>query len=292
MPWRIAALIKGWKFIQLNLWWLRARVAAHQAFEKAMAGAVPQSKNQVLTDRINLMARKRIATGKYDQWEWHALKRDVEAFANTSGFEAEGLLLLSVVWGMANNATEMDRCLKVYAGKFGKTWPWHRARAQQGPTFGRLDTVMDMLKYGYPKGDLPNMYFVARVCNQSGLFRTTAETLQAAEGLSGNLPADELNHYAHLPAVLRYMDENAVDEKIMAERIACASQVVMRMVGSLSSFEVYGSDVGITFDYTVAADIELLVDIDFAISEALAEKFEDTYARHLSIGVTPAARTE
>lgn len=257
-----------------------------------MAGAVPQTKNQILTDRINVMARKRIATGKYDEWEWRALKRDVEVYAAAPGHEDKGLLLLSIVWGMAGNTAEMDRSLNIYAGRFGKDWAWHRARAQQGPSFGRLDTVMDMLEYGYPPGDLPNIYFVARVCNQSGLFRKTWEILQTAQGLGGSIPSDELQHYAHLPGILRYMDEHAVDENVVAERIARASQVVMRMVGSLSSFEAYGSEAGITFDYTVDADIDRLVDIDFAISEALAESFEDTYSRHVSIGVTTASRVQ
>jgi hypothetical protein len=256
-----------------------------------MAGAALQSKHQLLTDRINLMAKTRIATGKYDEWEWRALKRDVEAFAKVPEFEGKGLLLLSVVWGMAGKAAEMDRCLNQYAGRFGRDWPWHRARAQQGPSFGRLDTVMDMLKFGYPQGDLPNSYFVARVCNQSGLFRRAAEVLEAARTMGGSIPPEELRHYAHLPGILQYMDENSVDENVMAERLACASQVVMKMAGSLSSFEAYGSEAGITFDYTVDADTERLVDIDFAISEALAERFEDTYSRHVSIGVTPASRS-
>lgn len=257
-----------------------------------MAGAAPKTKNQILTNRINAMAHKRIANGKYDEWEWRSLKRDVEVFAATPGFEDKGLLLLSVVWGMAGNSAEMDRCLNLYAGRFGKDWAWHRARAQQGPSFGRLDTVMDMLKYGYPQGDIPNIYFVAKICNQSGLFRKTSEILQVAKGLGGSIPADEQKYYAHLPGILRYMDEHSVDEIIIAERIARASQIVIQMVGSLSSFEAYGSEAGITFDYTVDADFDRLVDIDFAISEALAESFEDTYSRHVSIGVTPALRKQ
>jgi hypothetical protein len=88
-----------------------------------MAGAAPQSKHQSLTDRINLIARNRIATGNFDEWEWRALKRDVEAFAKIPEFEAKGLLLLSVVWGMAGKAEDMDRCLNQYAGRFGKDWP-------------------------------------------------------------------------------------------------------------------------------------------------------------------------
>jgi hypothetical protein len=134
---------------------------------------------------------------------------------------------------------------------------------------------MDMLKFGYPQGDLPNSYFVAKICNQSGLFRRAAEILEAARASGGDIPADELRHYAHLPRIIRYMDENSVDENVMAERLACASQVVIKMAGTLSSFEAYGSDAGISFDYTVNAEIDRLVDIDFAISEALADRFED-----------------
>ena len=256
-----------------------------------MAGAVPKGKDQDLIDRINALSRQKSADGRIDDWAWRALKRDAESFARIPEFEGRGLLLLAVIWGMGANPNEMDRCLNLYAGKYGKDWAWYRARAQQGPSFGRLNTVIDMLKFGYPKGDLPNAYFVARVCNQAGLFQTTADTLEAATRLGGMCNEDELKYYAHLPSVVRYMNENSVDEREIAKRIERASQVVIQMSGPLTSFEVYGNESGITFEYNVDADIERLVDMDLAISEALASDFEDTYSSHISIGVTSLAES-
>ncbi|MOA31679.1 hypothetical protein D3C78_1528490 [compost metagenome] len=50
------------------------------------------------------------------------------------------------------------------------------------------------------------------------------------------------------------------------------------------------NEFGIMLDYLVDADIDRLVDIDFAITDALCAAFDDTLANHISIGVAPMER--
>ncbi|MGE6564334.1 hypothetical protein ACQKF2_16390 [Pseudomonas hunanensis] len=257
-----------------------------------MAGAAAQSKSSELTDRINDLAIERTRSGRVNEWAWRSLKRDVEAFGQSPEFGADSLILLAAVWSLRSDVGEVDRCLNIYAGKYGKDWRWHRARAMQGPALGRLDMVTDMLKFGVPDGSARDLGIVAHVCNQSGLFATAYTHWKKATSLDEKIfDGEEIPYYAHLPSTVAYLDEHQIDERELSARLAIASQVVMEMSGPLTTFSVDSNDWGITFEFTVDAPIERLVEIDFAITRRLVAEFDDTLSQHFSIGVTPLSES-
>jgi|GEM_PF-5510190 len=147
-----------------------------------------------------------------------------------------------------------------------------------------------MLKFGYPKGDPASISMVARICNQAGLFYSAEKALSEFEKASGSMvEEEELQFFVHLPETLAYMREHKLDEVELARRLSAASQVVLEMVGPLTTFSVRASDEGISFEYTVDGDVERMIDVDFAITRRLVRDFEDTMSTHLSIGVVPPA---
>ncbi|MEE1869088.1 hypothetical protein [Pseudomonas auratipiscis] len=257
-----------------------------------MAGAAAQSKSSELTDRINNLAIERTHSRRVDEWTWIALKRDVEAYGRAPEFEAESLILMAALWNLRSNIAEMERCLNVYAGKYGKDWRWHRTRAMQGPALGRFDMVTDMLKFGVPEGSARDFGIVAHVCNQSGLFVTAHTNWKKAVQLDENIfDGEEIPYYAHLPSTVAYLQEHRVDERELSSRLAVASQVVIEMSGPLTTFTIDSNDWGITFEFTVDAAIDRLVDIDFAITRRLVAEFQDTLSKHISIGVAPLSES-
>ncbi|MFJ3114947.1 hypothetical protein ACIPI6_00310 [Pseudomonas protegens] len=258
-----------------------------------MVGAVPQSIHNDLVARINELASQRSKSPSADDWTWRALKRDVEKLAKNPQFTARATLLLATVWGLVGNTEEMERCFNQYAGKYGKDWPWYRGRAFQGPALGRLDVVVDMLNFGYPKGDKATADFVGRLCYQSGLFLSAEKALlHSAEISGGSLAGADAKYYGSLPSIITYINEHELDEKDIADRLQVASRVVVDMTGPLTTFSVSAGDWGITLEYTVDDEIERLVEIDFAITRRLVIEFEDPLSQHISIGVRPLSESE
>ncbi|NIF28326.1 hypothetical protein F3J44_18320 [Pantoea sp. Tr-811] len=135
--------------------------------------------------------------------------------------------------------------------------------------------------------------FVARLCYQSGLFRSAEKALRESFDLSGGvISEDDSRRYGPLPKIVGYLDEHGLDEKEIAVRLEVASRVVIEMAGPLTTFSVGGGEWGITFEYTVEDEIERLVEIDFAVTRKLVATFEDTLSQHISIGVTPFSESE
>jgi hypothetical protein len=270
---------------------LESRLITH--IEKAMAGAAPKSKAQEITARMNDMAAERAKTGSINDWAWRLLKKDVEAMRKTPALAPQSLLFEAIVWSLASNVSEMERCFNIYAGQYGKDWPWYRARAMQGPALGRTDMVIDMLESGYPEGSASDLRVVAHVCNQSGLFISSAKALDKCLRLDPNSrEMDEVQDLQHLPETVEYMLHYHLDEKEISRRIAVATQVVIQMSGPLTTFSIHTNESGITFEYTVDAAVEQLAEIDFAITRKLIGAFDDTMSRHMSIGVAPRAEDE
>ncbi|MGV6394507.1 hypothetical protein ACTUVN_004471 [Pseudomonas caspiana] len=258
-----------------------------------MAGPAPKTKSSEIADRINDLAAERARTGSINDWNWRLLKKDVEALRRIPALAAQSLIFEAIVWSLASNTAEMERCFNIYAGQYGKDWSWHRARAMQGPAHGRTDMVIDMLEAGYPQGTPSDLRVVAHVCNQSGLFFSSADALNKCLKLEpSSCDLKEVHDLSHLQDTVPFMVENNLDEREISKRIAVASQVVIAMSGPLTTFSIHTSEVGITFEYTVDADIDRLVDIDFAITDKLVSSFEDTMSQYMSIGVTPPLESE
>ncbi|WP_122302945.1 hypothetical protein [Pseudomonas amygdali] len=254
-----------------------------------MAGQAPKPMSSEIADRINALAAERSRTGSVNDWSWRLVKKDIESLRRIPEFAPQSLIFEAIIWSIAYKANETERCFNLYAGQYGKDWAWYRARAMQGPALGRTDMVVDMLEAGYPQASVRELKLVSTVCNQAGLFISSAEALDKCLKLDpSSLRSDEVNHLSHLKNTVPYMVENSVDEREVSKRIAVASRVVIDMSGPLTTFSIHTSEAGITFEYTVDADIERLVEIDLAISEALVDGFAETLSMHVSIGVTPA----
>lgn len=153
--------------------------------------------------------------------------------------------------------------------------------------------VMDMLKAGYPIDNASDLHVVAHVCNQAGLFYSSALALKNCLRLN-QLQADSINldDFSHLQDTIEYMQDHDLDEDEISRRISVASQVVIEMSGPLTTFSVHTNESGIMFEYTVDDAIDRLVEIDFAITRKLVSCFEDTMSSHMSIAVTPPAEDE
>lgn len=152
--------------------------------------------------------------------------------------------------------------------------------------------VTDMLRFGVPEGGARDLGIVAHVCNQSGLFATAHANWKKAITLDEKIfDDDEVTYYEHLPSTVAYLQEHQLDERDLSARLAIASQVVIEMSGPLTTFSVDSNDWGITFEFTVDAPIERLVEVDFAITRRLVAEFDDTLSQHFSVGVTPLSES-
>lgn len=89
--------------------------------------------------------------------------------------------------------------------------------------------------------------------------------------------------------VAECMERIGVTDEDLAARLAVATEIVRSMsVHPLIAQDVFADpDHGILFRFVVRDGIDRLVEIDQAIDEALAERFNEEVDHYISIGITP-----
>ncbi len=253
-----------------------------------MTGANPKSKVSEFAERLNAIGDALTLGLPFNEMAWMKLLREIEEFGKLPEFAAISLLHQTVLWGFKNNSVKVNKLLNTYAGLFGKDIEWYLTRASKAPILGDIDVVKDLVNFDYPKGNIRVLGRVIESCNQSGLFVSANKALEQLRALGeegARLARNE--YYAHIPSACEYLNMHNVDEVEVGRRVVTASRVAIELSGALRQFNVQANRFGITFEFVIDAELDRLIDMDFAISESLADKFEDTLSNYISIGVSP-----
>jgi hypothetical protein len=251
-----------------------------------MAGAARKTKVSEITERINVMGRNLRDGETLDLMTWKRLFNELEALENADQF-GRALLLQAVLWEFRNEPDKSVRLFNLYAGRIGKDREWHFTRANMAPMLGDVKPIIEMLGSAYPDGDIDGLSKVVVMCNHAGMFMSAQRAINDIERLDPARAARIRDDWGFLEGIGIYFNCHQVDEIEVAKRVVTASRVVLDSGFRLTKYTVGWNEYGITFEFMLDADIERLVDINLAISDALAEKFEGTLSDHLSIGVTP-----
>ncbi|SEI90933.1 hypothetical protein SAMN04244579_02412 [Azotobacter beijerinckii] len=151
--------------------------------------------------------------------------------------------------------------------------------------------ITEMLDCDYPYGDREGLFTVMNASAQIGLFLSARKAIRDLETLGESELYDKA--YIGIPTTLaaaEYLEEHGVDEREVAKRIQVAAETVKKY-SRIRHFKVVANSFGIMLEYVVDADMDTLVDIDFAITDALCATFEDPLSNHVSLGVTPPAES-
>ena len=252
-----------------------------------MAGATPKSKASEITDRINVFGSSLKDGGEFDMFEWHRLRRDLEALELVPDQRRSALLLQAIVWEFRHDREKIQALLNQAAGKFGKDLNWYLTRANMAPTFGDTTLVTDMLEHSYPKDSTAHLDKVVSMCSHAGMFTSAIRALddlikldeRAGKTLESGLP--------FLRSAANYLEKHEIPELDVANRVVAASRVVIDSQFRLTTYKLRADTFGLIYEFVIDADIDRLVGVDLAISDVLATQFEETLSQHLSVGVTP-----
>lgn len=253
-----------------------------------MVGAPAQTKANELAERVNAMWSKLVETGELKDFDWHALRRDLEKAEKTPELATHSYLLRAVMFSFKQDIDNVEQMLNIHAGVIGKTWNWYATRAGIGPSISNLSFVLDMLSFGYPKDNPTDLIRVLEPVTQFGLFRTAKSVVAQFHklGISDVQPFTSANVFQTIAAA-DYFEAHGVDEKEIALRIKCASEIVRKHFTRLKNFRLTANEWGVSFEYIVDAEIERLIDVDWEITEALCAKFDDPLSEYITIGTTP-----
>nr|DAF79151.1 MAG TPA: hypothetical protein [Caudoviricetes sp.] len=252
-----------------------------------MAGATPKSKTSEISDRIDVFGSGLKGGGELDMFEWHRLRRDLEALELVPDQRRSALLLQAIIWEFRHDREKIQSLLSQAAGKFGKDLNWYMTRANMAPTFGDTTLITDMLEYGYPKDSIPHLDKVISMCSHAGMFisaKKALDELMKIDGRAGKLLEGE---FPFLRSAASYLEQHEIPELAVADRIVAASKAVIDSRIRLTSYKLRSDTFGLIFEFIVDADIDRLVEVDLAISDVLATQFEETLSQHLIVGVTP-----
>ncbi|MGU3305861.1 hypothetical protein ACLBW8_06300 [Pseudomonas sp. M5A4_2d] len=253
-----------------------------------MAVAPAQKNATELAERVNAMWSKLVETGELNDFDWHALRRDLEKAEKTPELARHSYLLRAVIFSFKQDIDATERMLNMHAGLIGKDWNWYATRAGIGPSISNLTFVLEMLSFGYPKDNPTNLIRALEPVTQFGLFRTAKEivTQLHSMGIADVQSLTSANVF-HLVAAADYFEAHGVDEKEVALRIQRASEIVRKHFIRLKNFRLTANEWGVSFEYIVDADIETLIDVDWEITEALCAKFDNPLSEYITIGTTP-----
>ncbi|MBI6911035.1 hypothetical protein [Pseudomonas palleroniana] len=252
-----------------------------------MAGAAHKSKTSEITDRINVFGASLKDDGKFDMLEWQRLRRDLEELEAIPAHRKTALMLLAVVWEFKHDREKIQALLNQAAGKFGKDLNWYLTRANMAPTFGDTTLITDMLEHSYPKGSKAGLDKVVSMCSHSGMFSSAVRALDDLIKLDERQGRALEEEYPFLRPASNYLEIHDIPELEVANRVVAASKVVIDSQFRLTRYSVRSDVTGLMFEFTIDGEIDRLVEVDLAISDAIATQFEGTLSQHLSIGVSP-----
>lgn len=253
-----------------------------------MVGGIPRAKIDDVTNRLQEMAQQIRLGNELNDLSWHRLLKDLKKLQSIQDYYAASLLNEAVLWSYRDSLGEISRLLNTYAAKFGKQWDWHLIRATMAPRFGSIDGVVDMINSGIPSSNKSVLFEVLEVLCQTGFFVSANKVLARIAELDSTVAISAVEgHYKFVPACAKYMVQNKMEETEAASRIASASRIVLDHGFQLRKYAVVSGEFGIMFELGVDASIDALVDMNFAISDKLAENFDMSSAEHISVGVYP-----
>lgn len=252
-----------------------------------MAGATPKSKTSEITDRINVFGNSLKDGGELDMFEWHRLRRDLEALELVSDQRRSALLLQAIVWEFRHDREKIQALLSQVSGKFGKDRNWYMTRANMAPTFGDTSLITDMLEHSYPKDSAMHLDKVVSMCSHAGMFISATKAIDDLIKLDERAGKALENGFPFLRMAAHYLTKHEIPELDIANRVVAASRVVIDSQFRLTTYQLRTDTYGLTYEFVIDAAIERLVDVDLAISDAIASQFEGTLSQHLSVGVTP-----
>lgn len=251
-----------------------------------MAGAARKTKVSEITERINVMGRHLRDGGTLDLVTWKRLFNELDALVNADQF-GRVLLLQAVLWEFRNEPDKSVQLFNLYAGRFGKDREWYFTRANMAPMLGDVKPIMEMLGSAYPDGDPDLLSKVVVMCNHAGMFMSAQRAIDDIDRLDPARAEKIRSEWKFLQGIEKYFNVHQLQEIEVAKRIVAAARIVLDNGFRLTRYTVSWNEYGIMFEFVLDADVETLVDVNLAISDALAEKFEHTLSDHLSIGVTP-----
>lgn len=252
-----------------------------------MAGATPKTKSAQLTDRINLMGDTLKSGGVFDEMSWQRIRREAESLEAVPEQRAIAILLLAILWEMRLDREKTLSYLNRYIANFGKSHNWYMTRANMAPTLGDASLVTDMLENSYPKGNKAELAKVISICHHSGMFASARKALEDVRQLDEKLGFHLESAFPYIIETSDYLVAHDIPELRVATRVAAASKVLVEEKISLTRYVLRADEFGMSFEFVVDNDVDVLAGLELKISEALAEGFEDTLSNHLSVGVTP-----
>lgn len=252
-----------------------------------MAGATPKSKTSEITNRINILGSGLKDGEGFDMVEWQRLRKELEALESVPGHRRSALLLLAVLWEFKYDRDKIQSLLNQVAGSFGKDTNWYLTRANMAPTFGDARLITEMLEHGYPKDSRAVLDKVISMCSHSGMFTSAVRALDELIRLDAKIGKALEGEYPFLRPAATYLSIHGVPELDVANRVVAASRVVVDHQFRLTKYSVRSDASGLMFEFTLDGELDRLVEVDLAISDAIAAQFEGTLSQHLSIGVSP-----
>lgn len=251
-----------------------------------MAG-VALDKQDELVERINAMGRGLSEHDELDIFAWNRLLKDIQKAGNNPALAQISLLHQVVMWGMRPDRERMRLLLNEFAAKFGKTQDWYLIRSNYATLFGDVSMVLDLLTSGAARGGVTHMSKVVDVFVSSGLFVSAWNFLLDISEENHIVASELVARYPFLEFVSGYVRQHQVDERDVAKSVVLSTKVVVDFGFRLRKFTVSGDEGGISIELNVDADIDRLVDMNFAISDSIAVSFDELISNHVSTGVVP-----
>lgn len=255
--------------------------------------AVAKPKIAEFNEQRALIIQDYVRTLRLNEFACKKLERELLNLLGVPQFEGLARIELGLLQAMGRKYESakhhLDRASVLVAGDSVSIamadcalYCWDVRAAYEKLSALELPANPDTLKFIRVLAIHAGMFRLARECNE--LIEAMGVDLQSARGKFGADSVEDLSVAANL--VCSY----GVTDKDISDRVHIASQVVARHVpdqpsiifGFSSTFEA-----GILYEFPLRLSVDELVEIDWEISEAIAENFEDQLCGLISFSTKP-----
>ncbi|MBH3404446.1 hypothetical protein I5P86_05215 [Pseudomonas glycinae] len=251
-----------------------------------MAGA-PKTNAADIIDRINAIGRDVAEKDELNIFAWNGIVRDLKKLESVPGLGETALLHQAVMWGMKLDRSKVKSLFAESAARFGKTQSWYIIRSNYATLFGDASMVVDLIDFGIGNRGANFVVKAIDVLVSSGFYMAAWGFLLDLRKLDAKSAELIDARYPFLGFASDYISRSGLSDLEVSRRVLLSAKVVVDAGFRLRKFSISAGSYGVSVELSVAADLDRLVDLNFAISDAIASSFESLISEYVTTGVVP-----
>jgi len=241
-------------------------------------GGVPLPKVSLVDKRFEAFATTYAETLILDEVSFARIKSELDRLSNISEFKAPALMRLAHLYSYKFDVGRFRSCLESAKNLIGVSNYWKYAFVSGAVNLGLFEEAREVLD-SYDTHEVQWLNFKITIYTSLGLVESAVRAIESVHAMesSDNKLIKNPELVSRVYRVLDVLKDHGCDQEMLYRRICLASKVVIDEIKKpLVQYAITaGYEAGVIYSFAMNEDVNLMVDLEWKMAEALIEAFDD-----------------